>query len=143
MAKAMCSLGACLAVMLVVLAAAVAGVGCSIVSYDGRSLILDGERRIVISGSIHYPRSTPEMWPDLIKKAKEGGLNAIETYVFWNGHEPRRREFNFEGNYDVVRFFKEIQNAGMYAILRIGPYICGEWNYGYMPMLYLDTIVCL
>lgn len=57
----MCSLGACLAVMLVVLAAAVAGVGCSIVSYDGRSLILDGERRIVISGSIHYPRSTPEV----------------------------------------------------------------------------------
>lgn len=32
------------------------------------------------------------MWPDLINKAKEGGLNAIETYVFWNGHEPRRRE---------------------------------------------------
>uniref|UniRef100_A0A0E0J2C8 Beta-galactosidase n=1 Tax=Oryza nivara TaxID=4536 RepID=A0A0E0J2C8_ORYNI len=138
MAKAMCSLGACLAVMLVVLAVAVAGVGCSIVSYDGRSLILDGERRIVISGSIHYPRSTPEMWPDLIKKAKEGGLNAIETYVFWNGHEPRRREFNFEGNYDVVRFFKEIQNAGMYAILRIGPYICGEWNYGGLPVWLRD-----
>lgn len=32
------------------------------------------------------------MWPDLIRKAKEGGLNTIETYVFWNGHEPRRRQ---------------------------------------------------
>ncbi|CAN6576717.1 unnamed protein product [Malus baccata var. baccata] len=31
------------------------------------------------------------MWPDLIRKAKEGGLNAIETYVFWNTHEPQRR----------------------------------------------------
>lgn len=58
-------------------------------------------------------------------------------------HNSLDLQFNFEGNYDVVRFFKEIQNAGMYAILRIGPYICGEWNYGYMPMLYLDTIVCL
>jgi beta-galactosidase GanA len=34
------------------------------------------------------------MWPDLINKAKEGGLNTIETYVFWNGHEPRRRQVN-------------------------------------------------
>jgi beta-galactosidase GanA len=32
------------------------------------------------------------MWPDLIRKGKEGGLDAIETYVFWNGHEPRRHE---------------------------------------------------
>lgn len=30
------------------------------------------------------------MWPDLIKKSKEGGANVIQTYVFWNGHEPVR-----------------------------------------------------
>lgn len=73
------------------------------------------------------------MWPELIRKAKEGGLDAIETYVFWNGHEPRKRQYNFEGKYNIVRFFKEVQDAGMYAILRIGPYICGEWNYGGLP----------
>lgn len=28
------------------------------------------------------------MWPDLISKAKHGGLNVIQTYVFWNIHEP-------------------------------------------------------
>lgn len=28
------------------------------------------------------------MWPELIQKSKEGGLDAIETYVFWNLHEP-------------------------------------------------------
>jgi beta-galactosidase GanA len=28
------------------------------------------------------------MWEDLIFKAKEGGLDVIETYVFWNVHEP-------------------------------------------------------
>lgn len=31
------------------------------VTYDGRSLIIKGERRILFSGSIHYPRSTPEV----------------------------------------------------------------------------------
>jgi len=30
------------------------------------------------------------MWEDLIYKAKEGGLDVIETYVFWNVHEPSR-----------------------------------------------------
>jgi len=27
------------------------------------------------------------MWPGLIQTAKEGGIDVIETYVFWNGHE--------------------------------------------------------
>lgn len=31
-----------------------------------------------------------QVWPDLIKKCKEGGLDVIETYVFWNYHEPER-----------------------------------------------------
>ena len=31
------------------------------VSYDHRSLAINGRRRILISGSIHYPRSTPEV----------------------------------------------------------------------------------
>lgn len=31
------------------------------VTYDGRSLIINGERKVLFSGSIHYPRSTPEV----------------------------------------------------------------------------------
>lgn len=98
----------------------VSGVTAS-VTYDHKAIVIDGKRRILISGSIHYPRSTPQvhtplqifimaaskfvfstiscslhlksclllqMWPDLIQKAKDGGLDVIQTYVFWNGHEP-------------------------------------------------------
>lgn len=32
------------------------------------------------------------MWPDLIQKSKDGGLDVIETYVFWNIHEPARNQ---------------------------------------------------
>lgn len=32
------------------------------------------------------------MWPALIAKAKEGGAEVIETYTFWNGHEPIKGE---------------------------------------------------
>jgi hypothetical protein len=28
------------------------------------------------------------MWPGLIENAKKGGLDVIQTYVFWNVHEP-------------------------------------------------------
>ncbi|KAK1280991.1 Beta-galactosidase 15 [Acorus gramineus] len=104
------------------------------VTHDGKAIVIDGQRKLLISGSIHYPRSTPEMWPELIRKAKEGGLNAIETYVFWNAHEPNRRQYNFEGRFDLVRFLKTIQEEGLYSILRIGPYVCAEWNYGGLPV---------
>ncbi|XP_042758061.1 beta-galactosidase 15 [Lactuca sativa] len=104
------------------------------VSHDGRAITIDGQRRLLICGSIHYPRSTPEMWPDLIKKAKEGGLDAIETYVFWNAHEPFRRQYDFSGNLDFIRFIKTIQDHGLYVVLRIGPYVCAEWNYGGFPL---------
>ncbi|KAG5101536.1 hypothetical protein JHK84_046505 [Glycine max] len=104
------------------------------VSHDGRAIKIDGKRRVLISGSIHYPRSTPEMWPELIQKAKEGGLDAIETYVFWNAHEPSRRVYDFSGNNDIIRFLKTIQESGLYGVLRIGPYVCAEWNYGGIPV---------
>ncbi|XP_042405295.1 beta-galactosidase-like [Zingiber officinale] len=104
------------------------------VSYDRKALIIDGRRRILISGSIHYPRSTPEMWPDLIKKAKDGGLDVIQTYVFWNGHEPSPGQYYFGGNYDLVRFVKLVKQAGLYVHLRIGPYVCAEWNFGGFPI---------
>ncbi|KAJ0969499.1 hypothetical protein J5N97_022376 [Dioscorea zingiberensis] len=103
------------------------------VTYDGKSLIINGSRRILFSGSIHYPRSTPEMWPFLIGQAKKGGLDVIQTYVFWNVHEPIQGQFNFQGRYDLVRFIKEIRNQGLYVSLRIGPFIESEWKYGGFP----------
>ncbi|KAF2318145.1 hypothetical protein GH714_001112 [Hevea brasiliensis] len=104
------------------------------VTYDHKAIVINGQRRILISGSIHYPRSTPEMWPGLIQKAKEGGLDMIQTYVFWNGHEPTQGQYYFEDRYDIVKFIKLVQQAGLYVHLRIGPYICAEWNFGGFPM---------
>ncbi|CAJ1979329.1 unnamed protein product [Sphenostylis stenocarpa] len=104
------------------------------VTYDHRALVIDGKRRVLVSGSIHYPRSTPEMWPDIIQKSKDGGLDVIETYVFWNLHEPVRGQYNFEGRGDLVKFVKTVAAAGLYVHLRIGPYACAEWNYGGFPL---------
>ncbi|KAL6502563.1 Beta-galactosidase 5 [Orobanche hederae] len=107
---------------------------CSSVTYDRKAIIINGQRKILFSGSIHYPRSSPDMWEGLIQKAKDGGLDVIDTYVFWNLHEPSPGNYNFEGNYDLVRFIKVVQTAGLYMNLRIGPYVCAEWNFGGFPV---------
>uniref|UniRef100_A0A0E0CY79 Beta-galactosidase n=1 Tax=Oryza meridionalis TaxID=40149 RepID=A0A0E0CY79_9ORYZ len=126
------------------------------VTYDHRAVVIDGVRRVLVSGSIHYPRSTPDMWPGLIQKSKDGGLDVIETYVFWDIHEPVRGQarttlsqlllsttarsvvlhliYDFEGRKDLVRFVKAVADAGLYVHLRIGPYVCAEWNYGGFPV---------
>lgn len=121
-------------VMRVVVTVLLFAVSLASVSYDHRAVIVNGQRRILISGSIHYPRSTPEMWPDLIQKAKDGGLDVIQTYVFWNGHEPSPGQYYFEDRYDLVRFVKLVKQAGLYVHLRIGPYVCAEWNFGGFPV---------
>ncbi|KAL6284804.1 hypothetical protein ACE6H2_015733 [Prunus campanulata] len=104
------------------------------VSYDSRSLIIDGQRKLLISAAIHYPRSVPGMWPNLVQTAKEGGVDVIETYVFWNGHEPSPGNYYFEGRYDLVKFVKIVKQAGMYLILRIGPFVAAEWYFGGVPV---------
>ncbi|XP_072963925.1 beta-galactosidase 15 isoform X2 [Typha angustifolia] len=78
------------------------------------------------------------MWPGLIAKSKEGGAEVIQTYVFWNGHEPIRGQYYFEGRYDLVKFAKLVAMEGLYLHLRIGPYVCAEWNFGGFPVWLRD-----
>ncbi|KAI3887657.1 hypothetical protein MKX03_014213, partial [Papaver bracteatum] len=108
-----------LALLRICLSSSVAN--ASNISYDSRAIIINGQRRIIFSGAIHYPRSTPEMWPDLIRKAKEGGIDAIETYVFWDYHEPhyRQRIPNMPGNKlrtDNLIYKNEMQTFTTYIV---------------------------
>jgi hypothetical protein len=104
------------------------------VGYDYRAITINGVRTMLISGAIHYPRSTPGMWPYIMKMAKNQGLNTVQTYVFWNIHEQKQGVLDFSGRANLSRFLEEAANAGLFVNLRIGPYICGEWNYGGLPV---------
>jgi hypothetical protein len=107
--------------------------------YDSRAVLIDGERILLLSGAIHYPRSTPEMWDEMMLRSKAAGLNTIETYVFWNFHERERGVFDFSGRLDLRRFCETAQKHGLYVMLRIGPYICAEINYGGFPAWLRDV----
>lgn len=99
---------------------------------DG-SFYLDGEKFHIYSGAIHYFRVPDAYWRDRLLKLKAAGFNTVETYVAWNVHQPQEDEWRFEGQADVVRFIRTAQEVGLYVIVRPGPYICAEWDFGGLP----------
>ena len=96
-------------------------------------LLLDGKPFQIISGELHYPRIPREYWRDRFRKAKAMGLNTITTYVFWNVHETSPGHYDFKDNADVAEFVREAQQEGLFVILRPGPYVCAEWEFGGFP----------
>ena len=86
-----------------------------------------------ISGSLHYSRVPSHYWKDRLEKLYAAGLNAVQTYVPWNFHEPTPGVYDFEGDKDLVQFIQIAQEVGLLVILRAGPYICGEWEMGGLP----------
>jgi len=101
--------------------------------------LLDGSPFRVLSGALHYFRVHPDQWADRIRKARQMGLNTIETYVAWNAHAPTPAEFALDGGLDLGRFLDLVAAEGMYAIVRPGPYICAEWTNGGLPAWVLSS----
>ena len=106
---------------------------------DRSRFVKDGEEIKIISGAVHYFRNMPDTWPDVFEKMKAMGLNCVETYCAWNMHERRIGEFDFSGNLDLRAFVKTAERHGLMVILRPGPYICAEWEFGGLPW-WLQTL---
>ena len=94
----------------------------------------------IISGSIHYFRLPHQLWKDRILKLKAVGGNTIATYVPWNLHEPRPHvwDFNPKHDLDLAGFLNLAMELGVFVILRIGPYIGGELDFGGLPAWLLN-----
>lgn len=94
---------------------------------------LDGKPFRLYSGTMHYFRVLPQYWQDRLEKLKAAGFNTVETVMCWNVHEPREGEFCFDGMYDIAGYCRMAQALGLYVIIRPGPYICAEWDFGGFP----------
>lgn len=99
----------------------------------GNEFHLNGKPFKIYSGAMHYFRTLPEYWEDRLLKLKMAGFNTVETYVCWNLHEAQKGVFDFSGMLDIERFLETAQKLGLYAIVRPGPYICAEWEFGGFP----------
>ena len=105
----------------------------SIFTYDDNNFYMNGEKYAILSGAMHYFRIPREYWYDRLLKLKECGFNTVETYTPWNLHEPREGEFDFSKGLDVVEYIATAKDLGLNVILRPGPYICAEWEFGGFP----------
>ena len=94
---------------------------------------LNGEPFRIIAGAIHYFRVPAEYWRDRLIKLKACGFNTVETYVAWNMHEMKEGEFDYSDMLDIEKFLDIAAELGLYAIVRPGPYICSEWDFGGLP----------
>ncbi len=99
----------------------------------GHDFVVDGKPFQIISGAIHYTRIPRAEWPDRLAKMRAMGLNTVETYVFWNAHETSPGHFDFAGQNDIAEFIRDAQRAGLFVLLRPGPYVCAEWELGGYP----------
>ncbi|MGW7526376.1 glycoside hydrolase family 35 protein [Streptomyces sp. NPDC054783] len=93
--------------------------------------LLDGRPVRLLSGALHYFRVHEGHWRHRLAMLRAMGLNCVETYVPWNLHRP------VPGGYRDVqalgRFLDAVREAGLWAIVRPGPYICAEWENGGLP----------
>jgi beta-galactosidase len=96
--------------------------------------LLDGKPYQIISGEMHPARIPKEYWKHRIQMAKAMGCNTIAAYVFWNYHEQEAGQFDFTTeNRNIAAFIKLVQAEGMWILLRPGPYVCAEWEFGGLP----------
>lgn len=107
-------------------------------TFDKTEFVLDGAPFQIVSGEMHPNRIPAEYWRHRIQMAKAMGCNTIAAYIFWNYHETAKGVYDFKtGNRDIARFVKIAQEEHMWVILRPGPYVCAEWDFGGIPVYLL------
>lgn len=98
-----------------------------------KNFYINGKKETIFCGSMHYFRIFREQWQDRLYKLKALGLNTVETYCPWNLHEKSEGVFDFDGMLDLEHFIKLATEMELYVIVRPGPYICSECDFGGLP----------
>jgi beta-galactosidase len=103
-------------------------------SLSKNDFLLDGKSFQIISGEMHPARIPKQYWRHRIQMAKAMGCNTIAAYIFWNYLETSPGIFDFASeNRNVAEFIRICKEEKMWVLLRPGPYVCAEWDFGGLP----------
>ena len=97
------------------------------------AFLLNDEPFTIASGALHYFRIPKEYWRDRLLKLKACGFNTVETSIAWNCHQKNEDAFDFSDNNNIEEFLDIAAELGLYAIVKPGPYICADWEFGGFP----------
>lgn len=89
-------------------------------------LKLHGQKRDLISGSIHYWRLNPKLWDEIFARSRDLGVTFACTYIPWSVHETSPGVWDFSGEKDFVRFVETAAKHDLPLLLRPGPHINSE-----------------
>lgn len=93
----------------------------------------NGKETSILSGEMHYARIPHQYWRHRLQMMKGMGLNTVATYVFWNLHETEPGKWDFTGDKNLAEYIRIAGEENMMVILRPGPYVCAEWEFGGYP----------
>lgn len=102
-------------------------------SYTNDTFLLNGKPYVILGGQMDPQRIPHTLWRDRLAKARAMGLNTILSYIYWDQLEPKQGEWNNQGNNDIAKYFRIAQQEGLNIILRPGPYVCAEHEWGGFP----------
>lgn len=100
---------------------------------NSRYMLLNGQPWLPVMGEFHFSRFDADEWEIELRKMKSCGVSIVASYLFWNHHEPREGQFNFEGRRDLRRFIELCAKVGLWSVVRLGPWAHGESRYGGFP----------
>lgn len=110
------------------------------IGINSRYLTRDGEPWLPVMGELHYARMPEAHWDDALAKVKAAGVDIVSSYVIWRYHEPRRGQFDWSARFDLRRFVEACATRGLYAFVRIGPWVHAEVRYGGIPAWVVDQV---
>ena len=100
---------------------------------SGQHFEMNGKPFQIRSGEIDFQRIPKAYWRQRLELAKAMGLNAVATYIFWSDTEPQKGHWDFTGINDLRKFVETADSVGLKVIMRPGPYVCGERDFGGLP----------
>ncbi|KAK2028439.1 family 35 glycosyl hydrolase [Colletotrichum zoysiae] len=105
-----------------------------VVTWDDKSLLINGKRLMVFSAEFHaFRMPVPSLWLDILQKIKAAGYNSVSFYVNWALLEAKPGEVRTEGIFALEPLFEAAEKAGLYLFARPGPYINAEVSGGGFP----------
>ncbi|KAI0642855.1 glycoside hydrolase superfamily [Trametes meyenii] len=100
-----------------------------VVQWDNYTLFLHDQRMFLYSGEFHTFRlPVPELWLDIFQKMVAAGLNALENVGGLTNPAPG--VFDFNDWRALQPIFDAAKLAGIFVVLRPGPYINAETTAG-------------
>jgi Glycosyl hydrolases family 35 len=106
----------------------------------GGSIWINGDRVLLIAGSMHPARATRMSWELALDEAVRNGLNLVTIDVFWSAHQPYRdspldwsMSASQQPDWQLKDALYSCASRGLFVHLRIVAGASGEYSLGGIP----------